>query len=69
MDVTLFLVGVGGFLGAIARFLVDGWVSGATGGSFPWRTVVINVSGSSSWGSSSPPLPSVASFRRTSGRR
>lgn len=43
---TLLLVGVGGFLGAIARFLVDGWLSGATGGSFPWGTLVINGSGS-----------------------
>ena len=43
---TLLLVGLGGFFGAAARYLVDGWVSGATGGSFPWGTLVINVSGS-----------------------
>ena len=43
---TLVFVGAGGFFGAISRYLVDGWVSAATGGSFPWGTFVINVSGS-----------------------
>lgn len=43
---TIVLVGVGGFFGAIARYLVDGAVSQQTGGSFPWGTLVINVSGS-----------------------
>jgi CrcB protein len=44
--VTLVLVGAGGAFGAISRYLVDGWVSSATGGSFPWGTLVINLSGS-----------------------
>jgi CrcB protein len=44
--VTLILVGIGGFFGAVARYLVDGWVSQATGGSFPYGTLVINISGS-----------------------
>jgi len=43
---TLVLVGVGGFFGAIARYVVDGAVSQQTGGAFPWGTLVINVSGS-----------------------
>lgn len=43
---TLILVGIGGFLGAVARYLVDGWVSRATSGTFPFGTLVINVSGS-----------------------
>lgn len=43
---TLLLVGAGGFLGAVSRYLVDGWVSNLTGGSFPWGTLVINLSGS-----------------------
>jgi CrcB protein len=40
----LFLVAVG--VGAPARYVVDRFVSGATGSDFPWGTVVINVSGS-----------------------
>ena len=43
---TLILVGAGGFFGAISRYLVDGWVSSATGGGFPWGTLVVNVTGS-----------------------
>ena len=45
-DVTILLVGAGGFFGAISRYLVDGWVSSLTGGAFPWGTFVINVTGS-----------------------
>jgi fluoride exporter len=42
----LVLIGVGGFFGAIARYLVDGWVSGSTkAGAFPLGTFVINLSG------------------------
>ncbi|HEX7491434.1 MAG TPA: fluoride efflux transporter CrcB [Candidatus Limnocylindrales bacterium] len=42
----LILIGVGGFFGAIARYLVDGWVSGSTRiGAFPLGTFVINISG------------------------
>ena len=43
---TLLLIGVGGFFGAIARYVVDGWVSEATRGTFPWGTLVVNASGS-----------------------
>jgi CrcB protein len=43
---TLVLIGAGGFFGAIARYLVDGWVATATGGSFPWGTLIVNVTGS-----------------------
>lgn len=42
----LILVGAGGFFGAISRYLVDGWVSAASGGGFPWGTLVVNVTGS-----------------------
>jgi|SRR5580700_9336670 CrcB protein len=38
-------VGVAGFFGAISRYWLDGVVSRATGGSFPWGTMVINISG------------------------
>ena len=40
------LVGAGGCLGAIARFLVHTWVTGRYGPQFPWATFAINVSGS-----------------------
>lgn len=43
---TLLLVGAGGFFGAVARYVLDGWVSDVTGGGFPWGTFVVNVSGS-----------------------
>jgi fluoride exporter len=41
----LLLIGVGGFAGAIARYLVDGFVSERTGGSFPFGTLIVNASG------------------------
>jgi CrcB protein len=40
------LVGVGGFFGAITRYLVDRRVTDWTGGALPWGTFAINVSGS-----------------------
>ena len=43
---TLLLVGAGGFFGAIARYVIDGWVVNSTGGGFPWGTLVVNVTGS-----------------------
>jgi CrcB protein len=42
----LLLIGLGGFAGAIARYLVDGFVSDRTPAGFPWGTLVVNVSGS-----------------------
>ncbi len=39
-------IGVGGAAGAIARYVVDGWVSGIARGAFPWGTFAINLSGS-----------------------
>lgn len=40
------LVGIGGFVGAIIRYLIDVRVSTTTGGGFPWGTLIINLSGS-----------------------
>jgi CrcB protein len=40
------VVGLGGFLGANARYLVAEWIGGRYGTSFPYGTLVINVSGS-----------------------
>jgi len=39
-------VGIGGFLGANARYLLGGWVAERIGTQFPWGTFIINVSGS-----------------------
>jgi fluoride exporter len=39
-------VGLGGFLGANARYLVGGWVAARLGSVFPYGTFVINVTGS-----------------------
>ena len=40
------LVGVGGFVGANARFLVARWVGALVETRFPLGTFVINISGS-----------------------
>ncbi len=40
------LIGVGGFLGANARYWVGGWVVARLGSTFPYGTLIINVSGS-----------------------
>ena len=40
------VVGTGGFLGAVARYLVGTGINSRYGGLFPWATFVINVSGS-----------------------
>jgi CrcB protein len=39
-------VGAGGFLGAIARWALSGFVTRATGATFPWGTLTVNVLGS-----------------------
>jgi CrcB protein len=40
------MVGIGGFLGAIARFWVGGYISDRLGSGFPYGTFIINCSGS-----------------------
>ncbi|HTQ61204.1 MAG TPA: fluoride efflux transporter CrcB [Candidatus Solibacter sp.] len=40
------MVGIGGFLGAIARFWLGGFISAKIGTRFPFGTFVINCSGS-----------------------
>ena len=39
-------IGLGGMLGANARYLVGGWVTQRLGLTFPWGTFFINISGS-----------------------
>jgi CrcB protein len=43
---ALLLVGLGGVLGANARYLVSSWAAGRFGTAFPYGTFLINVSGS-----------------------
>jgi fluoride exporter len=43
---ALVLIGLGGFAGAISRYAVDGFVSDRTGGTFPWGTLAVNLTGS-----------------------
>jgi fluoride exporter len=44
--VTYLIIGIGGFLGCNARYLLGGWIAERYGTSFPYGTMVINVSGS-----------------------
>lgn len=39
------VVGLGGFLGANARYLIGGWVQERYGASFPYGTLLVNVTG------------------------
>jgi CrcB protein len=43
---TLFLIGIGGFIGANARYLVSTWAAAQFGQTFPLGTLIINVTGS-----------------------
>ncbi|MFI5386613.1 MAG: fluoride efflux transporter CrcB [Fimbriimonadales bacterium] len=40
------VVGIGGFLGANLRYWLGGWVQSRLSLTFPWQTLIINVSGS-----------------------
>ncbi|MDA1092513.1 MAG: CrcB family protein [Acidobacteria bacterium] len=41
----ILFVGLGGFLGSVARYLVVALVQSPTGGSFPFGTLAVNVTG------------------------
>ena len=43
---TVLVVGLGGAVGAVSRYLASGWVQTLTGGFFPWGTMAVNVAGS-----------------------
>lgn len=43
---ALILIGLGGFAGAIARYVVDGAVADRTASGFPFGTLVVNLTGS-----------------------
>jgi CrcB protein len=42
---TVVWVGIGGFLGSVARYLLSGWVQERTGAAFPFGTLAVNVAG------------------------
>jgi len=46
MNLAYLWVGLGGALGSVARFWVNGLVSEKFGATFPWGTLAINVTGS-----------------------
>jgi CrcB protein len=47
MNISLVLsVGIGGFIGAILRFTLSGWVQKATASTFPFGTLSVNILGS-----------------------
>lgn len=43
---TYLSVALGGAAGALARYLLSGWLHGATGATFPVGTLVVNIVGS-----------------------
>ena len=42
----IILIGIGGFFGAISRYLIDKIITASQGGSFPLGILFINISGS-----------------------
>ena len=46
MATDLWMVGLGGFAGAVARYVLGGWVLHQTlGAKFPWSTFAVNIVG------------------------
>ena len=43
---TILVIGCGGFLGAISRYLVSGWVYTIFGAGMPYGTLTVNLVGS-----------------------
>ena len=43
---TLLWIGLGGGLGSMARHLASGWVARHFGATFPWGTLLVNITGS-----------------------
>jgi CrcB protein len=42
---TLFMIGSGGFLGSVARFLSTKYIQNIFFSSFPWGTFLVNITG------------------------
>lgn len=43
---SILIVGFGGFIGSVARFLVSRYFQENVGSVFPWSTLVVNIIGS-----------------------
>ena len=43
---TFLIIGLGGFVGANMRYLISVWVVARLGSTFPWGTLLINLTGS-----------------------
>lgn len=41
----ILVVGLGGFLGAVGRYTLSGWVQRLSGSPFPWGTWAVNLAG------------------------
>jgi CrcB protein len=41
-----FWIFIGGGLGSLARWSVSGWIANTIGETFPWGTLLVNISGS-----------------------
>jgi CrcB protein len=44
--ILMIVVGIGGSVGAVSRYLIDGAVQDRTAGRFPFGTMTVNVAGS-----------------------
>jgi CrcB protein len=42
---TVTLIALAGAMGTLLRYALGGWIQGASGGSFPWGTLGVNVLG------------------------
>lgn len=43
--INILVVGLGGFLGSVARYLVGLWTQSRGWTSFPWATLIVNIVG------------------------
>ena len=46
MNLAYLWIAIGGALGSMSRYWINGFVSEKIGASFPWGTLVINIAGS-----------------------
>jgi len=46
MNLAYLWVAIGGALGSVGRFWINGFVSEKVGATFPWGTLIINIGGS-----------------------